>query len=228
MPIFAFRGEENKKDLDELKRLATGNESNNFPTPPEKKENPPTSQNNNNQLKKDLEMFKEEQRIFTQVTNVKELSGNQDYQIPTDLTHLLQKPETPQTAPTQPTLQKIQTTPTSAFDKLMELKTSQVKENLAKESISTTIPIKPSYTPEKMEEKTDSNARTISLQNSAEKNPVIVQKEQTPVTTPEKENIGKFNWESEENTEEPIETDFKEDEDAQTSESHFAKQKLIL
>jgi hypothetical protein len=175
MPIFAFHGKDKKDDLEEVKRLALGKDGEN-PQPLSQNSGQSPTKTPPSQLQKDLEAFKEEQKIFTQVTSVKELSGEQIYEIPA----VLQSTKEEKLLPFQenPPEEKV----TSAFEKLLNLESTPLEENRIDKSIKTAYMPKPAFIPRKIEEKTDANAKTVSLSNTTSQKPLIQQKKQAAQT----------------------------------------------
>jgi flagellar protein FlaI len=228
MPIFPFRPKEKQSDLDEIKKLTLGNTPSEAPkeAKPAPKEEKEAVDKPQNELKKDLDAFKEEQRIFTQITSVKEISNEVDYEIPQEL----QSKSVPKTQNDNPMETQSSKTESekpkdegkSAFEKLMSMKNSGIKEDSSKSTLTTTN-TKPFVVQEKLEKKIDGNAGTISIKSSLEtRQPIIDNNEKQEKKIEEKEAntitqnnaeinpaiIDRFTWESEEKSEEPLDKDF--------------------
>ncbi|MFA5931473.1 MAG: type II/IV secretion system ATPase subunit [archaeon] len=238
MSIFPFSGKEKNKDLDEIKRLTMGQENTKQPsaqTPkfPFEEKKPFTSKST--QSKVDLAAFKEEQKIFTQVTSVKELNSEPNYGTPKELN---KSKENSDSNITKKDSTQTSTSASSSFDKLLNLKSSNITTDKKKETLSSTDFGKQSITPEKIVQQENSNEGAISMQSSLNAKPVVLsanQKQEPLIQKPIEVNSTKetkdkdsflsqkeehYSWMDEPIIEEPITQDFEAEE-----ESAFSKQK---
>ena len=229
MGILPFGGQEKKKNLDEIKRLTLG--GNTKPTENsfgEKQEEKSVQNEKENQLSKDMDAFREEQKIFTQVTSVKELNAEPDYAVPEEL-----KKQDPEEKPEETTKPSPESPPEkSSFEKLLNLKSSGTTIGAEKKPIIEDDFKKQSVFSEKIETQTNVNAGTISMQSSPEKKQLIINPEEKKTEPIIKEKGPQesffshdetvFDWMKTPQTEEPFARDFPEDK-----ESPFAKRKTL-
>ncbi len=167
---------EDESGLDELKRLTLGGffGGANTQKPLEKKEElaqvpqkvadqtqtpSTTNSTEKSQVSTDKEAFREEQRIFTQISSVKELTNEPNYMIPQELS----KGEEAQ----------VEKESEGAFEKLMHLTKAPLVENRKKEEIQSKNFGKQEVMKEKILRKIDPNAKTISMKSSLDEVPKI-------------------------------------------------------
>jgi flagellar protein FlaI len=151
---------ENTSSLDELKRLTLGKDVDTLTKPinsPQQKSTQPS------RVEADAEAFKEEQRIFTQVSSIKELTGEQNYSVPPELN--------------APRKEETQTSPqSSAFAKLKSLSAIPLNMDTKKETITSKTINQQAVFQEKIKETTDVNQKTVGMKSNLDDKPIIKQK----------------------------------------------------
>ncbi|MFA5126125.1 MAG: ATPase, T2SS/T4P/T4SS family [archaeon] len=227
MGILPFGGQEKKKNLDEIKRLTlSGNTKPGENSVQEKKpEEKPVQEEKESQLNKDVGAFKEEQKIFTQVTSAKELNKEPDYAVPEELKKQVPEEKQKETS----TDNKPEG---SSFEKLLNLKSSGITADTKRKTVIDPEFKKQSVFQEKIVQQTDVNAGTISMQSSLEKKQIMskpeekklepIIKEKKPEESFFSHNEEIFEWMKGPETEEPYAADFPEEK-----ESPFAKRKAL-
>ncbi len=235
---FLFKDNKEKQSpaLDELKKLTLGTD---IKKEELKRETIKTQQNPNSipskEVKNDISTFKEEQKIFTQITSAKEIEINKDYAVPKELT----PPKSQQNEAF--TISKKQDSQTSAFEKLMSKTSSlnEIKEDKTTKTISSKNYSTPKITQELKETTTNQNTGTIEtvsvtkalIQEKSEKvnqneKEIITIEGQQSKTAEAKDSF--FNWMNQPKIEEPKENDFEENEKEDTKETSFSKTKKNL
>ena len=230
--LFKDNKEKQSPSLDELKKLTIGNDekNENYTSQIENKtqnlQNPvPTKE-----VREDISSFKEEQKIFTQITSIKEIETDKDYIVPKELA----VPKETQKIETF-TISKKQTPQSSAFEKLKNKEINEIKEDKQNETLSSKDYSKPQIVQTKEETEMNQDTGTIQTINTArtqiqEKKQVNLNEKETnliegqmPKTA--EANDAFFNWMKQPQIEEPTEIDFEQKENAEIKESAFSKTK---
>ncbi|VVB74237.1 Type II/IV secretion system protein [uncultured archaeon] len=113
------------------------------------------------QVNADKESFKEEQRIFTQISSVKELGNEPNYMIPEGLERSAKEKQGDNEE-------------SGAFEKLLNLTKAPLFENSKKEEIQSKSFGKQEIIKEKIVKRIDPNAKTISMKSSLDEAPKII------------------------------------------------------
>ena len=141
---WAFRGEVKPKDITPSTKTPQTNEP--------KVEEP-------SQLSADAKVFREEQRIFTQISSVKELGTEPSYAIPQELKKSAEEEEQKESG--------------GAFDKLLNLTKNPLMEDSKREEIDSKNFGKQEVVREEIVKRVDPNTKTISMRSSLEEVPKI-------------------------------------------------------
>ncbi len=229
---FLFKNDKEKQSpsLDELKKLTLGEETKktNYTIEPNKLQEQPQSIPSK-EVQKDIDSFKEEQKIFTQITSIKEIQTDKNYAVPKELTPPKEKQKE------EYTLSKKKTPQTSAFEKLMNKENNEIKEDKKNETLSSKNYSNPQVTQETTETTINQDNGTIENTNvvttKIENKPQVNQNEKEnnlifgqQSKTQEAKDIF-FDWMKPPEIEEPKDIDFEEEENIPLKESSFSKNK---
>jgi archaeal flagellar protein FlaI len=229
--LFKNNKEKQSPSLDELKKLTIGVEpqKSNY-TLEKNKPQEQTQPTLSKEVKEDINSFKEEQKIFTQITSIKEIEIDKDYAVPKELT-----PPKEEGKEEGYTILKKQTSQTSAFEKLLNKENMELNEDKKNETLSSKNYSSPQITQEHTETTMNQDNGTIETTNvvktKIENKPQVNNDEKETNTiqgqqsrTDEAKDVF-FNWMKQPEIEEPKEVDFGENENKEYKESSFSKNK---
>jgi flagellar protein FlaI len=211
------------QNLDELKKLTLGEDKN-------KEEILPKTQNPNaipsQQVRDDITQFKEEQRIFTQITSMKEIETNKDYTVPKEL-----NPPQKALIDNNERIEKKEETSQSAFEKLIKKSSENTlfpeKGEITNNNYSTQQ-VTLNKTETTMNQDTGRIEKTEVKETKIQEKPKMDadEKEKTFIigqeAKTEESKDAFFSWMKQNEIEEPTENDFTE------KETSFSKNKKVM